>query len=95
MNAFMFVLSCLSYFFIVACMTFVITECEDYPIGSIFAAITVIILELFVKPLLYIWFFNLFIAPLLPFELIVPYWNMVAICFFGSFLSWRTKTTKK
>ena len=91
----MFTLSCLAYFFIIVCIVFTIKECEVGLAGSIFAAITVIILELFVKPLLYIWFFNLFIAPLLPFELVVPYWNMVAICFFGSFLSWRTKTTKK
>ena len=90
----MFVLSCLIYFFIVACMTFVIKECEDSPIEVIFAAITVVMLGLFVKPLLYIWFFNLFIAPLLPFELTVPYWSMVAICFFSVFLNMKVDLKK-
>ena len=94
MNALMFVLSCLAYFFIVVCMTFVITECENSLIGAIFAAISVIMLGLFVKPLLYIWFFNLFIAPLLPFELTIPYWNMVAICFFFGFLNMKVDFKK-
>lgn len=81
MDIFMFALSCLAYVFIVICMLFVIRECEISLIGAIFVAIISVMLGLFVKPFLYIWFFNLFIAPLLPFELTIPYWNMFAIAF--------------
>ena len=94
MDAFMFVLSCLAYFFIIACMTFVIEKYEDCPVGAIFAEIIAVMLGIFVKPLLYIWFFNLFIAPLLPFELTIPYWSMVAICFFSVFLNMKVDPKK-
>ena len=94
MDAFMFALSCFAYFFIIVCMVFVIKECEVSPIGIIFAEIIGVMLGLFVKPLLYIWFFNLFIAPLLPFELTIPYWSMVAICFFSVFLNMKVDLKK-
>lgn len=94
MNVFMFVLSCLAYFLIIACMAYVIKEYENCPFGAVFAAINCVMLGLFVKPLLYIWFFNLFIAPLLPFELTIPYWSMVAICFFSGFLNMRVSLKK-
>ena len=94
MDIFMFVLSCLTYFFIITCMVFVIKEYADCPIGAIFAAIIGVMFGIFVKPLLYIWFFNLFIAPLLPFELTIPYWSMVAICFFSVFLNMKVDLKK-
>lgn len=94
MDVFMFVLSCLAYFFIITSMVFVIKEYKDCLIGAIFAVIIGIMLGLFVKPLLYIWFFNLFIAPLFPFELTIPYWSMVAICFFSGFLNMKVDLKK-
>lgn len=94
MDAFMFVLSCLAYFFIIVCIVFTIKECEVGLARIIFAEIIAVMLGIFVKPLLYIWFFNLFIAPLLPFELTIPYWSMVAICFFSVFLNMKVDPKK-
>lgn len=94
MDAFMFVLSCLAYFFIIVCIVFTIKECEVGLAGIIFAEVIAVMLGIFVKPLLYIWFFNLFIAPLLPFELTIPYWSMVAICFFSVFLNMKVDPKK-
>ena len=94
MDAFMFALSCLAYFFIIVCMVFVIKECEVSPIGIIFAEIIGVMLGFFIKPLLYIWFFNLFIAPLLPFELTISYWNMVTILFFFGLLNMKVDFKK-
>lgn len=44
---------------------------------AIISFISACILNIFGKSFIYILFVDVFISPLLPFELVVPYWNMV------------------
>lgn len=81
MNIFMFFVACFAYYFLASCFGLLVKDYVDSAGGILFFTAISVVVGIFVKPLLYLYFISVFVEPLLPFELNIPYWNMVIICF--------------
>lgn len=75
---FVFMILAVIYYFIIAGIVALIKKRRYHDTRMVvLGCVTASILNIFVKSFICILFINIFISPLLPFELTVPYWNMV------------------
>lgn len=80
MDIFMFFVFCLIYYFLAIALGLLIKDYVDSAGGVLFFSAIAVVMGIFAKPLLYLCFISTFVAPLLPFELSISYWDMVIIC---------------
>lgn len=75
---FLFITLAVIYHLIISGIVELIKKRKYYGLDiAILGFVIACVLNIFVKSFIYILFINIFISPLLPFELVIPYWNMV------------------